>query len=54
MRVGQVVGRLHHLRQVVHGVADARQLGLADVGRQAVRVGGDGQKRLWHGTDNRP
>jgi hypothetical protein len=41
VRVGQVVGGLDHLRQVVHGVADARQLRLADVRRQAVRVAGD-------------
>jgi hypothetical protein len=54
VRVGQVVGRLHHLRQVVHRMADARQLRLADVRRQALGVAGEGQGRWRHGTDNRP
>jgi threonine aldolase len=54
VRVGQVVGRLDHLREVVHGMADARQLLLADVRRQAFGVSDGGQEALWHGPDNRP
>jgi hypothetical protein len=54
MRVGQVVGRFHHLRQVVHRMADARELRFADVRRQALGVAWEGQGRWRHGTDNRP
>ena len=40
--IGQVVGRLHHLRQVVQRMADAGELLLPDVRRQAFGVAGDG------------